>query len=287
MNLQIAPLFSKDMDVNRSDNQGDSGKSRTRHPGEEDARDLVEQPAVESGDCLSRPKPHRQGEALAACVPCGKCASSRWEPWHATYLKMLPAIRSQAEFAFRGIAGEAHDDLVADVVAYTVVAFKSLYDRGRCDLAYPTALARHGILRAKVGRKVGMRMNCYDVTSEYAQRANHHLTVERLDRFDHEEGQWLDAIVEDRHAGPAETAAARIDVGDWLNRLRSRDRDIATYLADGYSTGEAARQFGLSTYTISEKRRKYRDSWYRYQSEKSVSRLMTRGTVLASSEGTS
>jgi len=98
------------------------------------------------------------------------------------------------------------------------------------------------------------------------------LTVERLDRFDYQEGLWLDAIVEDRHAGPAETAAARIDIGDWFNQLRPRDREIALYLAGVYSTGEAATQFGLSPYTISEKRRKYCDSWHVFQREKPVAR---------------
>ncbi|MHC4400031.1 MAG: hypothetical protein ACYTG0_10150 [Planctomycetota bacterium] len=91
-----------------------------------------------------------------------------------------------------------------------------------------------------------MRLNCRDISSEYCQRAKR-VTVERLDRYDRQTGQWLEVLAEDRHAGPAETAAARIDVGDWFNRLAPRDREIATSLATGHTTVAALQEVNSRT----------------------------------------
>ncbi len=50
-----------------------------------------------------------------------------------------------------------------------------------------------------------MRQNSRNILSEYCKQAKH-IAVERLDKFDNETGQRLETIVEDLHAGPAETA---------------------------------------------------------------------------------
>jgi hypothetical protein len=57
------------------------------------------------------------------------------------------------------------------------------------------------------------------------------ITFERLDQFDAAEGEWREALVEDRKAGPAETAAARIDVAAWFRSLARKKRRIAQTLA--------------------------------------------------------
>jgi hypothetical protein len=71
--------------------------------------------------------------------------------------------------------------------------------------------------------------------------------VESIDQFDRQDRKWVEAIVvEDRKATPAEVAAARLDTSAWLATLSSRDRRLAKVLASGETTGEAARQFGLT-----------------------------------------
>lgn len=136
--------------------------------------------------------------------------------WHAQFLSMLPQIQRLASLAFRDLPPQTREDRIEEVIAHAVVAFKALYDQGKVDLAYPSVLALHGIKRTKIGRKVGMRQNVRDVSSEYCQLARG-VQVKRLDRYDATDEVWETVLVEDKHAGPAEIAAARIDIGDWCN----------------------------------------------------------------------
>ena len=53
-----------------------------------------------------------------------------------------------------------------------------------------------------------------DVMSPYAQKIRG-ITVESLNVLQTDSDELRETIVEDRKAGPAEVAAARIDVGDW------------------------------------------------------------------------
>jgi hypothetical protein len=75
------------------------------------------------------------------------------------------------------------------------------------------------------GRCVGAKLNIRDVSSRHAQ-VTKGIVLERLDKFDAEEGEWREALVEDRHAGPAQTAAARIDVAAWFLSLARKKRRI-------------------------------------------------------------
>ena len=188
------------------------------------------------------------------------------QPWHEGFLNMLPAIQRQASIAFRELPEETREDLVEEVVAHAMIAYKALYDRGKIELAYASVLCLYGIKRTKIGRRVGMKLNCRDVSSLYCQRAKG-INLERLDRFDRASGQWLEVLIEDRHAGPAETAAARIDVNEWFARLSRRDRKIAQALALGTSTKEAARRFRVSPSRISQKRREYLQNWQTFQGD--------------------
>jgi hypothetical protein len=179
---------------------------------------------------------------------------------------MLPAIERQASIAFRSWPQESREDLIEDVVAHAMIAYKTLYERGKVDLAYPSVLAMYGIRRAKIGRRVGMKQNVRDISSQYCQQAKG-IFLERLDRFDRATGQWLEVLIEDRNAGPADTAAARIDVNAWFARFTARDRKIAHALAIGESTGEAARRFRVSPSRISQKRQQFLHDWRLFQGE--------------------
>jgi hypothetical protein len=103
--------------------------------------------------------------------------------WHPEFLALLPKIRTYAQSAFRGWRREAREDAVAEVVAYALVAFHRLMERGKGDLAYATPLAMYGVRQFKAGRKVGNHLNVNDIMSRHAQRVKK-IHVERLDRFD-------------------------------------------------------------------------------------------------------
>jgi hypothetical protein len=186
--------------------------------------------------------------------------------WHSKFLEMLPAIRHQARFAFRKLSAEARDEAVAEVIATCLVAFVRLVQLQKDALAYPTVLARYAIGNVQAGRKIASRSNVRDVSSHYAQRRNH-FGLERIDRFDAEEGIWQEMLVEDKRATPAEIAAVRIDFGCWLRRLESRLRRIANCLASGETTSATAEKFGLSPARVSQIRRQLHEDWLEFQGE--------------------
>ena len=104
------------------------------------------------------------------------------------------------------------------------------------------------------------------MSSKYCQ-ARKRITVERLDVFDEREGEWKEVLLEDRHAGPAETAAARIDIAEWFARLPKKKRRIAQTLAKGETTKRTARQFRVTPGRISQMRRELQQAWRDFQGD--------------------
>jgi hypothetical protein len=182
------------------------------------------------------------------------------------FLSLLPAIQEQARFAFRNEEPERRQELTAEVIANCWVAFVRLVERGLLEVVYPTPLAQFAIKQVRDGRRVGAKLNVRDVSSDYAQRLKR-FTVQRLDVFDEREGEWKEVLLEDRKAGPADTAAARIDIADWFDSLPKKKRRIAATLATGESTKRAARKFRVSPGRISQTRRELQKAWQDFQDE--------------------
>ena len=97
------------------------------------------------------------------------------------------------------------------------------------------------------------------------------LIVERLDKFDREEEPGQEVLVEDKHAGPAEVAATRIDFTTWLQVLPRRLRKIATFLANGETTTAAAKRFRVSQGRVSQIRKELFHAWNRFQGDEPAS----------------
>lgn len=184
----------------------------------------------------------------------------------AQFLAMLPRIRRQARRAFRQLDFERRDELVAEAIAIAYCAFVGLARHGRLELAYATPLANYAIRRVCSGRKAASPMNRNDALSHCARQI-HGLSIARLDRRDEASGQWSQLLVADRHAGPAETAAARIDVASWFRTLSTRNRNIAKALAVGERSSAVAKQFGLSCGRISQLRQWFCRHWQEFQGE--------------------
>ena len=185
--------------------------------------------------------------------------------WHDGFMTLLPAIHSKLRFAFRGLKSEANQEAIQEAVASAAVAYARLYEQGRADLAYATPLANFAVRQYVAGRRVGGQLNVNDVMSRYAQRF-HHVQVGSLDRRD-DDGTWKEILVEDQRSTPAETAAARIDFGDWLGRLCRRDRGVAMTLATGETTRDTAKQFYLTPGRVSQLRKELKKNWQRFQGE--------------------
>ncbi len=187
------------------------------------------------------------------------------EFFHARFLAMLPQIHRQATVALRGLRSEVRQELTQEVVANAYCAFVRLVRRGKAAVAYPTPLAQYALRQIRAARRVGCQLNINDILSAYSRRVRG-LTIERIDRRDARTGMWNQLLVEDRQAGPAETAAARLDIREWFSRLSLRDRRIAATLAAGESTSAVSRKFGLSAGRISQLRSRFRENWERFQS---------------------
>ena len=176
------------------------------------------------------------------------------------FLKMLPWIQSQARRAFCRVPAELREELVAEVVAHAVCSFARLAHCGKTSVAYATPLAGYAIQAVRAGRRVGTKSNARDLTSP-----TRNYPIESLDTLAFQQGQWCEALVEDRRTTPADIAAARIDVAAWLRSLSRMHRRIATLLARGETGQEVAKQFHVSPARISQIRKCLGDSWERFQ----------------------
>jgi hypothetical protein len=182
------------------------------------------------------------------------------------FLEMVPLIRSRARLAFRRLRPEAKQELVQEVIANAYCRFSRLVRAGKAALAFASPLANYAIRQVLDGRQVGTSANTRCVMSHY-QRAVAGVIIERLNAFDHEQGEWRDALVEDHHASPADIAAARIDVAESFRAMPPKNRRIAKTLAMGESASGAAKRFKLSQARISQLRRELRASWQEFQGE--------------------
>lgn len=201
---------------------------------------------------------------IARAKPHTKSSSAEYQ--QARFLELLPAIQNQARVAFRDEPRERREDLIAETTANCWVAFLRLMDRGLEHMVFATPLARFAIRQVRAGRKVGSQLNVNDVSAEYAQKTKG-FRVESLVRYDQRKQEWKEILVEDRHAGPAATAASRIDFSDWLETLPRRQRRIAETLAAGETTKKAAKRYRVSAGRISQLRRELKDTWQAFQGE--------------------
>jgi hypothetical protein len=195
-----------------------------------------------------------------------KSAANDKPAWHAGFVALLPDIYRQIRFAFRCLEQERREEAIQEALANALVAYVRLFELGKTDVAYATPLANYAVRQVCSGRQVGCRLNMDDVLSPYAQRRQG-FTVSRLQRPDESEGTWKEILVEDPTCTPAELAASRIDFKAWLRRLPRRKRRIASPLAAGETTKDAAKKHKLTPGRVSQVRRELAASWNEFQGE--------------------
>ena len=186
--------------------------------------------------------------------------------WHHRFLQMMPLIATYARLNFRHLRAESREEAVQCVIASSFVAYARLVELNKESLAYASVLSRLGCAQYRDHRRVGTRLNVNDITSSYCQ-ARKNVVVQRLDKYDSEEDAWEEIVVQDRHVGPDQVVATKLDFADWLRRLPRRNRRIAQFLALGNRTGEAARKFKVSEGRISQVRRELQKAWAEFTGE--------------------
>lgn len=186
--------------------------------------------------------------------------------WQDRFLALLPSIRRHANLRFRTLSPELCEELVQETIVRALHDYVRLVERGKEHLAFAGPLARFAAAQVRQGRRVGGKLNIRDVSSEYC-RTRKGVFLKSLDRADNASGRWQEALVEDRGSTPAEIAAARIDVCEWLKTLSRRSCRLAERLAMGETTSGAARIFGISAARVSQLRRELQDAWEAFQGE--------------------
>ena len=139
-----------------------------------------------------------------------------------------------------------------------------LVEQGRPETAPPTPLVIYAVRQVRAGRRVGCRQNSQDVLSSQARRI-HGFSIERLDRHDPHDGAWNEQLVEDRRAGPAETAAARFGFGSMVAHADEAKSPNRESMSLGESTGSVASQFGLTAGRVSQLRNWLGEHWEQFQ----------------------
>ena len=185
---------------------------------------------------------------------------------NARFLELLPQIRRTVRFGLRRAPPHVREEALCECIATAYCAFTRLVERGKAERAYATVLATFALRRFRGGRPVGGRRRSRDVLSDYAQR-RHGIAIVSLSETPRE-NQWEEFLLEDRTAGPAEIAAVRLDFRAWLERLPPTKRSLATRLAAGAGTAEAAHCLGVSCARISQLRGELAASWQQFQTER-------------------
>lgn len=200
--------------------------------------------------------------------PPSSLASVTQPHWHTMFLGLVPRIRQHAQIRFRHTNPADREEAVQEVIARSLLQFLRLIELGKEHLIYAGPLARFAVAQVRGGRRVGGELNVRDVSSSYCQ-ARKGVLLDSLNRYDDASESWQEALVEDRRATPADLAAARIDVREWLETLPERSRHLAEQLATGESTSCAAKRFGVSSSRVSQLRRELECAWNTFQGEPS------------------
>ncbi len=180
--------------------------------------------------------------------------------WQASFVAMLAQIEQKLRFAFDRLDPEAREEAIAEAVVHSLLVYVRLHEQGRAQVATASSLAWYSSRQVKRGRPAAGHMNGKEPLSRYAQLGNG-IQIERL------QGNWIDAMVEDKRAAVADQVAAKLDVGAWFATLTKRLKAIATDLAFGFSTSEVAEKHGVTAGRISQLRRLLEESWLAFQQE--------------------
>ena len=187
----------------------------------------------------------------------------------------LPHIRRSLKFYFRHWPRRLRAEALAEALAATWHAWIGLVQRGQDPLAVgPTGIAHNAARYVRAGRRLGCgpcgrsRVDILDHRTQYRLG----LSVVSLDSDRRSASETAsracrERLIEDRRAGPAETAASRIDLADWLGQLPARKRDVAQLLAFGEQTGSVARLLGVTSGAVRQTRTWLHENWRAFQSE--------------------
>lgn len=166
-----------------------------------------------------------------------------------SFTSELPNLERLAQFCFRHLKPEAREEAVQNTIALAWKALARLTERG---LANDPDRLRHVLHFAVKQTKAG-RMPQGQIKERDAFQLSRSQNGSSL-------GINLDGFVSHNTPIP-ERVAFRLDTVAFLATLSDRQRAIAGDLMEGQTTGEVARQHGVTSGAISQFRRRFRQQY--------------------------
>jgi hypothetical protein len=201
---------------------------------------------------------------IALPHPPDACTTTDWQ---AGFLQMLPTLERYARFAFRRLRREAREDAICETIANCLCVYRRLYKRNELHRAFASPLVRYAVAQYHVGRRVGTSWCARDVYSTRARRDGG-IEIHSLGTSSEQREEWLDCLTDNRRTPVPDQAHFRLEFPRWLGTQTNRNRQIAETLAFGYSTGEVARKFNISSGRVSQIRRELYESWNEFNGER-------------------
>jgi hypothetical protein len=179
---------------------------------------------------------------------------------------VLPKIEGLASAQHSRMHGERKDEAIAETVALAWKAYRDLALRGRNTEPLLGKIVEFSAKRVRSGgRLVGMHP-VGDVMSPTA-RFRHDYSVGSLPLSEEPAAPEIVDALSDDGGSPAELAAFRIDLEEWLSRLDQRHRTVAKQLLSGLNTVEVARLHKVTRTMIYHLRCDLLDDWQRFHNE--------------------
>jgi hypothetical protein len=195
---------------------------------------------------------------------------------HQQFESTLPALRRNFRYLLRR-RWRDRDDLFAEAVACAWKAWVGLVAMGRDPIAVGVSgiaafAVRHTLKGRRIGRgRDGGGRHKMDVQHRRAQQLGGYKVVSydtgKVEQCDDGPAAWKEWVAVDRHMGPADAAAFRVDFSSWLAGLPERRRRTAGLLAEGHGTLEVARWVGVTPAAVSQARSWLARSWRDFQGE--------------------
>ena len=180
--------------------------------------------------------------------------------------RVLPVVQQHAGYTFRMLDPESREEAIAHAVAASWAGYGRLMEEGRHTSTPASMIAFYAVRQVKARRPVGSSANSQDVASPSAQW-RHGFRVLPLEALTDDCHGCDDGFGYHKRVTPADLVASRLDFRSWLAQLGRHRRQVAEYLANGYSTNEAAERFGVTAGRISQMRREFRENWQRFEGE--------------------
>ncbi len=186
----------------------------------------------------------------------------------------LPIMRRAITFHLPRVAKRYRDEFETDVLAACWHAWVGLARRGQDPVVVgPAGIVTNAVRYVQNGRamgtsKTGRSLDVYRASKRAGVQI---MRINQRAGSVVNEGPWHEFLLSDGRVDPATQAAFRIDLPAWLATLSQRKREMALLLAEGYETGSAARELGVTPAAVSISRAALADSWAQFQGEESPS----------------